>query len=60
VPKSRTFLRQNHDLIKFWLEEIYEEYEDRFSFLLRLMRLLCSVCPLFIVTFWMHEPKDSY
>ena len=42
VPKFWVFLRQNHSLIKWWLEDIYEDFEDRFSFFLRTIKFIST------------------
>ena len=60
VPKFWTFLRQNHDLLKLWMEDVYEEVEDRFSFFLRVVRFITVQCMLFVIVFALMAPDDSY
>ena len=35
VPKFWTFLKSNHDMLKFWLEDTSEDPNDRIPFSLR-------------------------
>lgn len=49
VPNFKIFLRQNHDLMKFWYEEESEQVEDRIIFLLRAIRFMCYLMLLYIL-----------
>ena len=60
VPKFGPFLRQNHDLLKFWYEEETEPLEDRTNFLLRFLRFSCYLLLLFLFVNVIINPKDSY
>jgi hypothetical protein len=60
VPKYKTFIFQNHDLLKMWFEDMAETQEDRCSFCIRGLRWLAGVAILFIFTYLVISPQDKY
>ena len=60
VPKFWTFLKENQDSLKFWLENMAEVPEDRIPFSLRFLQFWTSICILFVVLCWFINPQGSY
>lgn len=60
VPSWWTFLKENHDLLKLWCEEVHEPMEDRTIFVVRLIRFLNYVMLLFLLICALIDPKDRY
>eukprot|EP00347_Sterkiella_histriomuscorum_P020903 403336019 len=60
VPKYRTFLKQNHDLLKLWYEEEHEASEERVNFLLRNFRFGIYILLIFIFVYTLIDPNDEY
>jgi hypothetical protein len=60
VPKLKTFLLQNHDLMKVWFEDQLEPLSQRMYFPLRILRFTATICILFIITYAMIDPQDAY
>jgi hypothetical protein len=60
VPKFTTFLRQNHDLMKLTMEDVYDNVEDRFMFFLRVVRFLAIQMIQFVIVFALLKPEDGY
>lgn len=59
-PKFFTFLKENHDLLKLWFEDMHEPLEQRISFVLRFLRFVTTFFILFIATFALIHPQDEY
>lgn len=59
MPKLKTFLIQNHDLLKLWFEDQLEPFEDRMIFPLRILRFLATTFLLFIFVYVIIDPQDS-
>lgn len=60
VPKLKTFLIQNHDLLKLWFEDQLESFEDRMIFPIRILRFVATTCILFIFVYLMIDPQDTF
>ena len=60
MPTFSTFLKQNHDILKLWIEETHEPVEDRINFLLRILRFAFYFFLLFILVVAMVDPKDKF
>ena len=60
VPTFKTFLRENHDTVKMWLENTTEPEERRISFSLRVLRWLVSFCFLFLFVYALIDPQGGY
>jgi hypothetical protein len=56
VPKYKTFIMQNHDLLKMWFEDMAEPIQDRCVFGIRFIRWLASLAILFIMTYTVIAP----
>ncbi len=60
VPSFWTFLRENHDILKLWCEEVTEPLEDRTIFPLRILRFTCYIFLLFLLVVGLIHPRDKY
>ncbi len=58
VPTFKTFMRQNHDLLKLWFEEEHEPLEERINFILRVFRFLVYIMILIIIEYALINPND--
>lgn len=56
MPKLKTFLIQNHDLLKLWFEDQLEPLEERVFFPLRILRFIAQVSILFIFVYAIIDP----
>jgi len=56
VPTFSTFLRENHDLLKMWCEEVHEPLEDRTNFILRILRFACYFFLMFLIVVALINP----
>lgn len=60
VPSFSTFLKQNHDILKLWCEEVHEPVEDRIIFPLRILRFTNYFFLLFLIIVALIGPQDKY
>ena len=60
MPSWWTFLKENHDLLKLWCEEVHEPMEDRTIFSLRCLPFATYFFLLFLIVTALIEPKDKY
>ena len=60
VPKFKTFLRNNQDLLKLWYEDVNSVLEERIAFPMRVIRFMCSAAILFIACYAIVDPQGSY
>lgn len=60
VPSFKTFLKQNHDILKLWCEEVQEPLEERIIFPLRILRFVVYFFMLFLLIVGLINPQDSY
>lgn len=51
---------QNHDLLKLWFEDQSEKVVNRLSFSLRVIKWIASLCILYIATYLLINPQNSY
>ena len=51
VPRFKTFLRLNQDLLKLWYEDTTTQYEERIQFPMRVIRFLTSTAILFVFVY---------
>lgn len=49
-------MKQNHDILKLWCEEVHEPQEDRIIFLLRILRFLNYLFLLFLIVVALINP----
>ena len=56
VPSFSTFLKENHDLLKLWCEEVSEPLEDRIIFPLRILRFATYFFLLFLIVVALIDP----
>lgn len=60
VPKFWTFLKENHDVLKFWLEDTSEDPKDRIPFILRTVQYFISIAILFVFVYGFINPQGEY
>ena len=60
VPKFKTFLRNNQDLLKLWYEDTTTRVEERMAFPMRVIRFLTSTAILFVFVYAIVNPQGSY
>jgi hypothetical protein len=60
VPSFWTFLKQNHDILKLWCEEVQEPPDERIIFPLRIIRFGTYFFLLFLIVTALIHPRDIY
>lgn len=60
MPSFRTFLKQNHDILKLWCEEDHEPLENRTNFGLRILRFTTYFFMLFLIVCGLVGPQDRF
>jgi hypothetical protein len=60
VPTFNTFLKQNHDILKLWCEEVQEPLEDRMMFGLRILRFTNYFFLLFLIVVALVNPQEEF
>ena len=60
VPTFKTFIKQNHDILKLWCEEIQEPMDERVNFTLRIFRFATYCFLLFLIVILLVAPQDLY
>jgi len=60
VPSFKTFLKQNHDILKLWCEEEQEPLDVRTNFSLRILRFTAYLFMLFLIVCALINPQDRY
>ncbi len=56
VPTYTHFMMQNHDLFRFWFEDMQEPPEHRVGFLLRMLKYYTQILILFIFVYSFIDP----
>ena len=56
MPKFKTFLRNNQDLLKLWYEDTATRIEERMAFPMRVIRFLTSTSLLFVFVYAFVNP----
>lgn len=56
VPTVKTFMKQNHDILKLWCEEILEPMDERTNFTLRILRFATYIFLLFLIVIALVAP----
>ena len=56
VPTFWSFIKQNHDILKLWCEEVWEPYEDRTIFVLRIAKFFTYLLMMFLIVVALINP----
>jgi hypothetical protein len=59
VPKFKTFVYQNQDLLKLWYEDEQERLEDRISFAMRCLKYGAHLCILLVILISLFNNSDE-
>jgi len=60
VPTLKTFLKQNHDLLKLWFEEEHEPPDERINFWIRMLRFITYLLLAVVMEYALIDPQDKY
>lgn len=60
VPKFKTFVYQNQDLLKLWYEDESEPLEDRISFAMRCLKYGAQICMQMTILYAFINSRDLF